>query len=290
MNGEKVPLLKEHRMDKIETCIECIDKYAFNRSKQRDCILNLYPDKGKSLEHGDKSIFRGMVLPSLRYLGLTLGRGQSIRASANGKLIIKSKCVDEGLHNRVLRAVIYEVDKYRFQFIDVLKKFLLLNPEDFVNELCSRIAGPSKKQKRERILRWLSLLEQVQLINHSSQRISVNHENLVQALNDTDVNLKELMTWQKHFFETYFESSRGSAGIVGITELRERVSIRLLEEHNIILTEKQFDEMLTRVLSETEEYIVSLGKPMGARDKLFEYKDNYFRTIFIRRTRKREGE
>ncbi|MEX0596215.1 MAG: hypothetical protein WD512_06910, partial [Candidatus Paceibacterota bacterium] len=82
--------------------------------------------------------------------------------------------------------------------------------------------------------------------------------------------------------DAYFELSKDSAGVVPIVELRNKVSIKLLTEDRIILTEDQFDEMLRNVPFETEKYIISLGKPMGAREKLFAYKGNYYITIFIR--------
>jgi len=288
MNSEKIPLIKEYRIDNIIKCIECIDKYAFNRDKQKDCILSLYPDSGRGLEHRDKSIFRGMVIPSLRYLGLIVGYGDSIRVGTNGKLIIESQLIDQELHKRVLRAVTYEVDKDIFHFINIIKNSPSLLVEEFVNDMYSRIDAPSEKQKKERISNWLSILKQVELVNYSSQRISINKEKFCQTLKDMDVNLKDPMTFKKYFFETYFELSKDSAGVVAIVNLRDKVSIKMLKEHKVILTEEQFDKMLRNSLFETDEYIISLGKPMGAREKLFEYKGNYFGTVFIR-TRKRGG-
>lgn len=287
MNGKKIPLIKEYRIDRIKKCMECVDRYAFDRDNQRDCVLNLYPDKGKSLEHRDKSIFRGMVIPSLRYLGLSVGYGNFIRVSTNSKLIIESQLIDQELHNRALRAVICEVDKDIFHFINIIKNSLPLRAKEFINDMCNKIEGPSEKQKKERISHWLSILKQVELIIYSSKEISINEEKLRQTLKDMDVGLKNPMAFEKYFFETYFELSKDSAGVVDIEDLRESVAVKMLKEHKVILTEKQFDEMLRNVLLETNEYIISLGKPMGAREKLFEYKGNYFRTIFIK-PRKRE--
>ncbi|MBA7716233.1 hypothetical protein ES703_125301 [subsurface metagenome] len=93
--------------------------------------------------------------------------------------------------------------------------------------------------------------------------------------------------FKSYFFKAYFELAEKSAGIVDIPDLRERVSIRVLRVHKMILTEDQFDKMLRDILFKTDEYIISLGKPMGAREKLFEYKGDYFRTLLVK-NRKRE--
>lgn len=284
MTGKDLPLIKEYRIDMIEKCLECIDRYAYNRDKQKICVLDLYPNKkNRSMEDRDKSVFRGMVILSLRQLGLILGYENAIRLSANGKLLVESKSIDQLLHNRVRRAIIYEIDETVFGFIDTIKSKNLSLFEDFCKVLFEKIDAPSEKQKRERISHWVSILKQVELIDYSSKQISVNNRNLNQTLND--INAKNLLLFEKYFFETYFQLGRDSAGVVDIADLRERVSVRMLRECNVILTEKRFDNMLRNILSGTHKYLVSLGKPMGAREKLFEYKGGYFRTILIKAQR-----
>lgn len=52
--------------------------------------------------------------------------------------------------------------------------------------------------------------------------------------------------------------------------------------HNLIVTEEQFDELLRGVKFATDDYIISLGRAMGAEEKLFKHEDNYYRTVSIR--------
>jgi len=118
--NRKIPLIKEYRIQKLTKCLECFDKFAYHREKQRDCVLELYPNTdNKTLEHREKSIFRGMVIPSLRYLGLIIGFGDIIKPSANGKLIIESQ-FDNELYERCWRAIICEIDKRTFNFLENL--------------------------------------------------------------------------------------------------------------------------------------------------------------------------
>jgi hypothetical protein len=291
MNNKRLPLIKEYRIDKLTKCIECIDKHCFNRNKQKDCVLQLYPNKkAKSVDHLDKSIFRGMVIPSLRYLGLIVGYDKFIRASANGKLIIESQVINSELHQRVFRAVIFEVDKKIFNFIGFIGSKPTLTLEEIINYFHDNTGDISYKQKKERIKKWLSILKQVELINTPSKSILINDEDKIylnkktlrQTVEDTNANFKNSDIFKKYFLNSYLGLSNKSAGVVDIIDLREVVSIKMLREEKMILTEAQFDGMLRETPFETETYLISFGKPMGAQEKLFQYKGSYFKTVFIK--------
>ena len=159
--NRKIPLIKEYRIQKLTKCLECFDKFAYHREKQRDCVLELYPNKGsKTLEHREKSIFRGMVIPSLRYLGLIIGFGDIIKPSANGKLIVESQ-FDNELYERCWRAVIFEIDKRFFNFLEIIKQ-RRFSKNNLIEVLSGQIEGASFRQKKERIEKWLSILHQVE--------------------------------------------------------------------------------------------------------------------------------
>ena len=280
-SNKKIPLIKEYRVDKLKNCLKYIDTYSFNRDKQKEFILSLYPDKkDKDPEHKEKSVFRGMVIPSLRHLGLIVGYGDLLRTSANGKLIIESELTNKNLHQRVLRAVIYEIDQNIFQFIDVLRENDSINIRNFLQLM--NINAPSEKQKKERISHWFSILKEVELINYNAKNIIFNEHKYNQILSDVDVNNKSMEDFKKYLFNVYFELSKKTAGIIDIADLRENVALKLLRENKIILTENQFDEMLRKIPFATDDYIISFGRPMGAEEKLFKRNGNYFRTLSIK--------
>jgi len=280
-SNKKIPLIKEYRVDKLKNCLKYIDTYSFNRDKQKEFILSLYPDKkDKDPEHKEKSVFRGMVIPSLRHLGLIVGYGDLLRTSANGKLIIESELTSKNLHQRVLRAVIYEIDQNIFQFIDVLRENDSINIRNFLQLM--NINAPSEKQKKERISHWFSILKEVELINYNAENIILNEQKYNQILSDVDVDNKSMEDFKKYLFKAYFELSKKTAGIIDIADLRENVALKLLRENKIILTENQFDEMLRKIPFATDDYIISFGRPMGAEEKLFKRNGNYFRTLSIK--------
>ena len=72
-----------------------------------------------------------------------------------------------------------------------------------------------------------------------------------------------------------------TAGIVDITDLRTSVASAMLVREQKIVTEGMFDNLLRSIPFTTEDYLISLGRPMGAEEKLFGYKGNHYRTISI---------
>lgn len=277
MKTKKIPLIKEYRVDKLKACLECIDSHPFNRDRQKECILSLYP--GKS----EKSVFRGMIIPSLRHLGLIIGYRGFIRLSANGKIIIESKSLGDELHRRVLKAVVYEIDENKFGFMDIIVKKAPFSKQDFLSFMSSIVNAPNEKQKRERISHWLSVLKQVKLVDCNDQKhLNINGLQYKQTLSDMNTSFKNPAEFKRYLFDAYFELYKVTAGVVDIADLREKVALKTLRNDKKILTEKQFDGMLRRMPFTTDDYLISFGRPMGAEEKLFEYKGNYFRTLSIR--------
>lgn len=270
-----VPLIKEHRVSKLIDAMECIDKYPYNRLKQRECILSLY--LGKT----EKSVFRGMVIPSLRDLGLIIGYGDNIRLSSNGKLIVegKRKSIEEAY--RIARAVFLEIDKKVFHFIEEIRKNQNISKKYFIELLSYRIEASSKAQKMERIKRWLEILKGCELLKIINDSIRLEDKALEIAEMDLKVDPKRSFFKDTLFTEYKAFPSRETGGIVDIATLRERVALTYYKKHDMILTELQFDELLRELPLVTNNYIISFGQPMGAEEKLFFLKGNYYRTLSI---------
>jgi len=277
---KKIPLIKEYRIQRLTKCLECFDKFAYHREKQRDCVLKLYPNKSnKTLEHQEKSIFRGMVIPSLRYMGLIIGFGDLIKPSANGKLIVESQ-FDNELYERCWRAVIFEIDRRLFNFLGIIKQRRFSN-NNLIEVLSGQIEGASFRQKKERIEKWLSILHQAGLIDLSAN-VSINEDNYKQVLLDINPDLKNFDRFCDYVTDEYYKLGRSSAGIVDIRDLREAVALMFLKE-KYILTEEQFDHLLRKFITTTPYLHISLGEPMGADQKLFEYKGKFYKTIIMKR-------
>jgi hypothetical protein len=270
-----IPLLKEHRISKLVEALKCIDKYSYDREKQRTCILKLYPGKT------EKSVFRGMVIPTLRYLGLIIGFGRAIRPSGNGKIIVEAERKGKEEAIRVARVIFLEIDKRMFKFIEELKKYKNTTKRDLINLLSQKMKEISEKQENERINRWLNILEECKLVRFDRGLIKLDEENYKRAESELNL-LPSLSSFKEILFEVYRSLPLNeTAGMVDIPFLRMQVAISYYKRHNIILTESKFDKLLGSLPLVTDEYIISLGQPMGAEEKLFHYKGNYYRTLSI---------
>ena len=268
-----IPLLKEHRVSKIIEALKCIDKSPYNREKQRQCILKLYPNKT------EKSVFRGMIIPTLRYLGLIVGFGKAIRLSSNGRIIVEAEKKSTNRAIQVGRIVFLEIDKKTFGFVEELKNQKIAK-KDLVDLISQRLEQMPRKRKEERINRWLRILEGCKLIKSKKGLITLDKKNYEQAEKELNVKSKH-RSFRKILLEEYKSTPLyETAGIVDIPLLRQRVAVKYFDK-NMILTESQFDELLGKLPLVTEDYVISLGQPMGAEEKLFHYRGNYYRTLSI---------
>jgi hypothetical protein len=270
-----VPLIKEHRISKLIGAIECIDSHPFNREKQRGCILNLY--SGKT----EKSVFRGMIIPSTRSLGLIIGYGDAIRLSSNGKLILEGKKKNIKEAYRIARTIFLEIDQNIFHFVEQLKKKSSIPEGHFIELVLPRIEAVSEKQKKERVKRWLEILKDCELVMSANRTISLEKENCERTEKELKIEPKHPLFKGILFIEYKSLPFQETAGIVDIAVLREHVALSFYRKHNMILTESQFDELLRNIPLVTNDYVISLGQPMGAEEKLFFFKGNYYRTLSI---------
>ena len=268
-----MPLIKETRVDKLIASLKCIANNAFDRYQQRDCILQLYP--GKS----EKSVFRGMIVTSLRHMGLILGYEGALRISANARIIIESNCMESELKMACLRAVMYEIDQTKFNLIGKLTDSGVVT-QDLISLLASSQRLQPARMK-ERVLSWLSILNQVELIDNVLPKVIANKNNIDQTNHILDASRIDQNLFTSTLFEQYNRLGRNTAGIVDITDLRSEVSSIFLNGNSIILSENMFDIVLRSVPISTPSYLISFGRSMGAEEKLFRIQQNYYRTISI---------
>ena len=272
----KLPLIKAYKIDRLLQALDIFYNHPFDRDSLRESILQHY--NGKE----EKSVFRGMIIPSLRHLGFIIGYENDLRLSANGNLIViaKKRSYTEGI--RVFKAVIAEIDNINFGILELLSK----NPLAFNKlkaQLVKRIEAPSEKQALERFNHWFSMLIDLELLYRRDEKIAFAKETITQMKIDLSTKNKERY-FKNIFFDTYNKLLRKQENvpIVDIEDLRREAAGELYQRRNLILTESQFDFLLRRISFITKKYMISLGRSMGADEKLFEYKDNYYRTVSIR--------
>lgn len=269
------PLIKEtHLKEKLVAALGCFDKNPHNRRDQEKCVLSLYKEKSA------KSVFRGMVIPSLRDLGWIIGYDTSIRVSANGKILLEaSKKEDEGWFG-VLRILLLEIDQDKYCFLSKIKPRQKKNKEKFINNLSKVIAGPSEKQRIERVNKWLGILDESKFISIKDKYLSLNENVYMKAKKEVDT-IPDLAKFKLILFKKYREFPLlETAGVVDIARLREAVALEYYKKGEI-LSEAKFDMSLKKTPLATDKYIISLGQAMGNEEKLFILGNRRYRTISI---------
>lgn len=280
-----IPLIKETNLDLLIETLACFEKHPLDRERQRACVLSHYNVKpGQDLALKDKSVFRGMVVPSLRYLGLIVGDGDYLRTSSNGHLaLVANRCAPK-TRQQVLAVLFYEIDKQSFHFLDFIgshrdtveaaKKALTLE--------CS--SGPSLIQKRERVLSWLALLRQANLVVDTGGFLVLS--SLSQEVQgDLVVGYNDVETWFKTALFRAYDEAREANGVCDIISLRTCLSENELQEHARIVTCNRFDRLMQKFPFEEQGYILSFGSPISGGQELLEYRKQFYKTLIINRTK-----
>lgn len=270
-----LPVLKA--WNRIFALVECVGNSPYNRDRLRDAVVALYDGKA------EKSVFRGMAIPTLRRLGLIIGFGDLIRLSANGRLLYEALKMGKLYAKRVLGTIVYEIDTLEAGFLHEFSNKRHWPHAKFIEYFILKVNAPSSRSARERIQDWLGLLEYCDLIVERNGELSLNRQMVKQVADDADYKKKSRL-FKDLLSLAYNQLVKRARGMQShpIDELRAEVAIRILVQHEQILTEKQFDTLLVRFPKTTPEYLISFGRSMGADEKLFQFNGKYFQTISIR--------
>lgn len=270
-----VPILKAANY-KLFDLLECVYSNPFNREGMKDAILKLYPDKE------EKSVVRGMAIPTLRRLSLIIGYDDSIRLSANGTLVIEAshQSISEGL--RALRVILVEIDMAGPMFLQEIRKTNLVKRKIFEERMMLRIRAPNNNAARERIRDWIKYLLYCELLQERDGEIGLN----IDVFNRTKKELDPIP--KKKYFEKLFFGGydklvqrERKINLVNIEDLRTEVAKRAYKEYAILITGSVFDKLLQEMPLITRNYTISFGRSMGAEEKLFKLKDKYYQTVSV---------
>ncbi len=277
MNGQRyIPVLKASPK-RLFDILDCVYNHPYDRDNFRECVLRLYPGRD------EKSVFRGMVIPTLRRLGLIVGYEGTIRSSANGGLLVAAtnRLHDEGL--RVLRVLLLEIDQDGPHLLDYLNEIKSATQKDIEVKVLPTLVNVSNKQGLERVRDWIKYLLFSSLIEVCEYKLRLNGDTIQTSKVDADERGKEEV-FSSILFQSYKELVSTQRGMVSvdITELRHTVALTYYNEHLSIVTEKQFDRMLARMPKTTSEYTIFFGRSMGTAEKLFVLDGAYYQTLGIR--------
>ncbi|MFP3898017.1 MAG: hypothetical protein ACLFVD_01725 [Dehalococcoidia bacterium] len=278
MTNEKrtLPVLKTSSR-KLLALLRCVYEHPFDRDGLREAILGLYPGRD------EKSVFRGMVIPTLRRLGLIIGYEQSIRLSANGTLILTASDNSESEALRVLRAILLEIDQATGHLIEELEGKEPTEVKHIVEMVAPEIEAPNQKQSLERTRDWIAYLTSASLMLQEDDHVYINMKNLKQAYTDLEAATKSGF-FGCFLLDRYRKLLQYQPGIrsIGIEDLRREVGTAVYKERSAIITANQFDILLRKMPHITDDHVITFGRSMGPEEKLFVFGGKYYETISIR--------
>lgn len=280
MKCKGTPLIKERRSERLFKSLLCIDNNRYNRSEQVSCVLKLYDNAPKNKE---KSIFRGMVIPTLGKLGLILDYGKMVKPSENGRLLLLGKLLGNDISKFVEGQILADLDLETFHFLDIIEKE---GPEKLkvMEKLLALTTGDCPdKQKLERVNNWLTLLDKGELVKKSRESITLNLDFLNTLHQQNEEALKKIKEFRHETLSTYSKLAKETQGIVDIEEIRIEVCGSFLKKYNRVVTKRIFDQMLSDLIREETKLIITLGHSMGKGEKLLKMDGEYYRTIYIRK-------
>jgi len=271
-----LPVLKV-QASRLFNLLLCAYRHPYDREGFKEAVLELFPGRE------EKSVFRGMAIPTLRRLGLIIGYEDLIRLSADGFLLVNAWQGSTEQGQRTLRAYLlqYELQR-RWGIIETLLK-KKHDRHGFVANFVHYIEAPNTRQAIERLQDWLDYLCFSSLLSCNGD-LAVKTDNLESAQKDIDPQPKSSF-FQKFFLAGYKQVTQLSKGThtVEIEEVRRVVAEMVLEKKGAILTGRQFDHLLRSSMQmTTKRYMVSFGRSMGADEGLFELGGKYYKTVSIR--------
>jgi hypothetical protein len=236
----------------------------FDRAGFRDAVLDIFAGDSDG-SFSEKSVFRGMAIPTLRALGLLLGFETTLELSADGALAAagaRSKAAAP------MAAILIDIEDEKSL------GFTLRGTESaalVVDKLCS-IDGQLPESRR-RAQRWLAYLEHfgvVETTDGKLRRVAVAH----------DIDLQD---FQERLRAAYRLITRKAIGepTVTIDEIAKKVALSAYEK-GVIITRRQFDNLLRQGL-ESRTIAVHLHRSMGAAQRLFQVGATYYESLSFRR-------
>lgn len=265
MEHPEIPVLK---MPPKYICqaVQILYHYGENRNELREHVLSMFNSTDQ------KSVFRGMYVPTMRALGLTLGFGQEIRCSSNGRLLFEaySKRNDEG--KRVLGKLLVEIDERNHAIVYFLRERLVTEHKSIVEFITSKdisfgLTPLSSKVISERARKFLRYLAEGQVVKQHDSQYALDEAGYQQAKADTDV-VKVPEFWNI-LLSCYNSIKQMSVGFpsVPIYQLRDEVS-KQFYQRGIALTEQEFDLLIARLPRIQSDYIIKFSRPMMESEKL----------------------
>ncbi len=285
MRPEMTPNIKSLKLNSFQdvlNSVKCISSYQNNRMLQKKCIIDTFLSRNEKLrvkpvQDLEKSIFRGMVIPSLRHMGLILGYG-IIQASANGFLLSQDS---SPIFPNIKSAVIIESGGFLFDDSSIFGK---LSRPEFVNEFKegSEIIIPPEDISSEKRKRWVNILKGADIAYRTDSVWRLRTEEIFDYYHRRDYLCSNSSIFSEILSKCY-DSYKHKSPFVGINILRRSVAEFALRHYSLVITENTFDDCLRKLKQFSKEYGIDFGLPMNQQERAFKIGNKYYSTLRLYR-------
>jgi len=167
----KIPSTKTSPQHILEF-LSRIKKNEGNIEEMKKDIHNYLLDHSKRISLNEENTFYAIAIPALNRLELTTGRGDDIRLSSDGKMLVNT--AQQKGHDKYLKAlgkIILKIDDQKAFVIKSLEnsKITMISLENLVKILKKMDVDTTEKDTR--LLNWLSFLNYVGIIKFKKKQI-----------------------------------------------------------------------------------------------------------------------
>ncbi len=241
--------------------------HQFDRDGFRLAVMELF-----AADKEEKSVFRGMAIPTLRALGLLLGFESELRLSSDGALVAAG---EEARSKEPMAQILREIElelELRAVWTSRAQPMVAV-----VDELCrlDQAEGAIVAETRRRVGRWLSYLEFFEVVTRTNDKYRRLPTRRDMSLSADEFGRRLVAAYRALSPKTIGEPS------VSIDDVARVVALRSLDE-GIVVTRRTFDELLGDCISRGR-VSVHLHRSMGAGQRLFRWHEGTYESLSIRR-------
>lgn len=262
--------------------VKCINANQHNRALQQKCVIENFSARNEKLglkeyKDLDKSVFRGMVIPSLRHMALISGYGM-IHTSANGFLLSQDHAY---LYPEIRFSVMIEAGGFLFNGDSLFKK---MSDPEFRSSLIGKedLFIDQSYISLEKEKRWIRILKDADMAYKSNSNWYIKTKGLKEyyerriALSSDKSKFSDILLacYNLHKYRSPF---------VDISALRKSAAELGLNNHNLIITENIFDDCLRSSEGALEVYNIDFGLPMHRQARTFKKGNKYYSTLRLYR-------
>lgn len=270
-----VPVLKLPAGNLLNVVL-ALKKHEYDRDGFRDAVLEIFPGKE------EKSVFRGMAIPSLRTLGLLVGFELETHLSSDGALVAADHDPKAPKTNEPMRLLLREIEVERGLHSAWTSENLSIAA---IRDAFARVDSDDDKSSPKgdflgRVNRWVNYLEYFGIIFKEGNRLRRNVPILPASFQYSE---SVIAAFAEELHASYRRLIRAEVGepVVAFEDLRRELALALWRSKQLVVMKRDFDRILSECLTK-ESVDIHLHRSMGADEGLFTFREVSYQSVSMK--------